>query len=595
MDPNTQALLSILQRYNQAQQDQAHVAQFQRQQQAALLQHTQMMTANGTIPTSLSTILQQFPNSLTPAATLNHSHSTPQAMQFTPIPNVTVPTPPVYASHGLPSHPGLNVDIPLYYQQYLNQTLMCMCACASNCPVHDGNHSVLLPQQSTSNSLLGSHPLRHMVPQQPQVQVQRTSQSPSSAQQQRLLTQQLVNRTRQYIDENHQIHMQNQRRQVHLASAIAAVASGSSTSQPPPPQQQHLQPQPSQSSQSTSSHRDSSIRQKRPAIFGTDGRPSSKIRRVISMDGNTPSSSQVPTERFENSEISQSNNNNIIPGRSQSAFRACSNCQQRFSTSSPPAPICPCHNSDSCPYTGSVCQLCVYGVIPAQERPSQINPVVHQQLSNRNTHQQRHREAANLFYQQNLYETTPAPPPPAGGVLVVNNRAPFMDILFFTSNEPVTGISGLPHLPSLTPSGTSFSTQIAQQQIQTLHQVLSQNPHISEPPPIGATVDEIKKKTTIMSYIKDPNVPEEKTERCTVCLSDFETGDEVRTLNCSHLFHTECIDRWLIYNKKCPVCRVEMDKGKNSYGALCDLLRQSYEQVQQQQSQTTVSTNAAAS
>lgn len=54
---------------------------------------------------------------------------------------------------------------------------------------------------------------------------------------------------------------------------------------------------------------------------------------------------------------------------------------------------------------------------------------------------------------------------------------------------------------------------------------------------------------------------EQERERCTVCLSDFETGDELRALNCAHLFHTECIDRWLQYNKKCPVCRVDMDKG----------------------------------
>uniref|UniRef100_A0A914Y003 RING-type domain-containing protein n=1 Tax=Panagrolaimus superbus TaxID=310955 RepID=A0A914Y003_9BILA len=572
MDANTQALLSIIQRYNQAQADQQQVAQYQRQTQQALIQHTQMMTANGTIPTTLSAILQQFPNNIpsNPAA-LN---TPPQGMHFTPIPNVTVPTPPVYAS--LPSHPALNMDMPLYYQQYLNQSLMCMCACASTCPVHDGNHQVLIPQQSTSSSLLGNHPLRHMVP--PQPQPQRTS--PSPATQQRLLTQAIVNRTRQYVEES-QIRMQHQQRQVHLASAIAAVASGSSSTQPQSQQQQHhqQQPPPPPPSQPTT-HRDSSIRQKRPATFGTDGRPSSKVRRVISMDGNTPSSSQVPTERYETSEMSQSSNNN--PARAQSVFRVCSNCQQRFTTTSPPASFCPCHNSDTCPFTGSVCQLCIYGMIPPQERPSQISSVVNQQyISNRNTHSQRHREAANLFYQQNLFEN-PAPPPPPGGVLVVNNRAPYMDILFFTPGEStVTGISGLPHLPTITPTGSYNQQTIAQQQIQTLHQVLSQNPHISEPPPIGATVDEIKKKTTIMNYTKDLNVPEEETERCTVCLSDFETGDEVRTLNCSHIFHTECIDRWLIYNKKCPICRVEMDRIAG-YGALCDLFRQSYEQASQQ-------------
>ena len=33
------------------------------------------------------------------------------------------------------------------------------------------------------------------------------------------------------------------------------------------------------------------------------------------------------------------------------------------------------------------------------------------------------------------------------------------------------------------------------------------------------------------------------TERCLVCLEEYQSGDEVRQLKkCSHLFHRECID-----------------------------------------------------
>src|SRR5437763_1110465 len=33
-------------------------------------------------------------------------------------------------------------------------------------------------------------------------------------------------------------------------------------------------------------------------------------------------------------------------------------------------------------------------------------------------------------------------------------------------------------------------------------------------------------------------------ERCLVCLSDYELGDEIRTLSgCGHLFHRQCIDQ----------------------------------------------------
>lgn len=33
-------------------------------------------------------------------------------------------------------------------------------------------------------------------------------------------------------------------------------------------------------------------------------------------------------------------------------------------------------------------------------------------------------------------------------------------------------------------------------------------------------------------------------ERCLVCLSDYESGEEIRTLSgCGHLFHKQCIDQ----------------------------------------------------
>jgi hypothetical protein len=42
---------------------------------------------------------------------------------------------------------------------------------------------------------------------------------------------------------------------------------------------------------------------------------------------------------------------------------------------------------------------------------------------------------------------------------------------------------------------------------------------------------------------------------CAVCLSDYEAGEEVRTLPCVHFFHTGCIDPWLVKNGVCPVCK----------------------------------------
>ncbi|XP_018719715.2 RING-H2 finger protein ATL57, partial [Eucalyptus grandis] len=43
---------------------------------------------------------------------------------------------------------------------------------------------------------------------------------------------------------------------------------------------------------------------------------------------------------------------------------------------------------------------------------------------------------------------------------------------------------------------------------------------------------------------------------CAVCLSDFEEEEVVKAIpRCSHVFHADCIDRWLCAHVSCPVCR----------------------------------------
>ncbi|EEB08667.1 ubiquitin-protein ligase E3 [Schizosaccharomyces japonicus yFS275] len=48
-------------------------------------------------------------------------------------------------------------------------------------------------------------------------------------------------------------------------------------------------------------------------------------------------------------------------------------------------------------------------------------------------------------------------------------------------------------------------------------------------------------------------------ERCLVCLSEFQNGEECRRLqNCKHFFHRECIDQWLTTSQNsCPLCRMK--------------------------------------
>lgn len=53
------------------------------------------------------------------------------------------------------------------------------------------------------------------------------------------------------------------------------------------------------------------------------------------------------------------------------------------------------------------------------------------------------------------------------------------------------------------------------------------------------------------------------------CLQDsnFLFSSFPRRLPCMHLFHIPCVDQWLTTNKKCPICRVDIEAGSKGHVA----------------------------
>ncbi|WFC98955.1 hypothetical protein MYAM1_001688 [Malassezia yamatoensis] len=50
-------------------------------------------------------------------------------------------------------------------------------------------------------------------------------------------------------------------------------------------------------------------------------------------------------------------------------------------------------------------------------------------------------------------------------------------------------------------------------------------------------------------------VTENTSEKCLVCLEDWQPTDECRILNCHHAFHSGCVDQWLEKSSNsCPLC-----------------------------------------
>ena len=62
--------------------------------------------------------------------------------------------------------------------------------------------------------------------------------------------------------------------------------------------------------------------------------------------------------------------------------------------------------------------------------------------------------------------------------------------------------------------------------------------------------------------------PGRDEEKCMICLSEFEEGDEAaRVPKCGHEYHRGCLTPWLGDNKCCPICKTEIDAGEVLKGA----------------------------
>ncbi|KAM5315097.1 E3 ubiquitin-protein ligase RLIM-like [Glossophaga mutica] len=51
------------------------------------------------------------------------------------------------------------------------------------------------------------------------------------------------------------------------------------------------------------------------------------------------------------------------------------------------------------------------------------------------------------------------------------------------------------------------------------------------------------------------SVKNDTLNECSICITEYREGSQLRILPCSHEFHVRCIDRWLSDNSTCPICR----------------------------------------
>ncbi|ESQ39815.1 hypothetical protein EUTSA_v10001206mg [Eutrema salsugineum] len=94
------------------------------------------------------------------------------------------------------------------------------------------------------------------------------------------------------------------------------------------------------------------------------------------------------------------------------------------------------------------------------------------------------------------------------------------------------------------------------------NQIQSQQETAGQPPPNPGLEPRIIQSFPLFPFSSVKDLREDKHGlECAICLLEFEEEHILLRLltTCYHVFHQECIDRWLESNKTCPVCRRNLD------------------------------------
>eukprot|EP00943_MAST-04B_sp_MAST-4B-sp1_P007898 g7898.t1 len=61
---------------------------------------------------------------------------------------------------------------------------------------------------------------------------------------------------------------------------------------------------------------------------------------------------------------------------------------------------------------------------------------------------------------------------------------------------------------------------------------------------------------------KKLDTEEQEEDQCSICICEYENGEEILTLPCKHKFHGGCIKQWLQQSVKCPLCNQIVTDGE---------------------------------
>ena len=71
----------------------------------------------------------------------------------------------------------------------------------------------------------------------------------------------------------------------------------------------------------------------------------------------------------------------------------------------------------------------------------------------------------------------------------------------------------------------------------------------------GITEGILDTHTKLLEFGKNSSSLKQGDLECSICLSAYTDGENIRQLGCSHNFHCSCLDPWLVkHQNRCPLC-----------------------------------------
>lgn len=88
---------------------------------------------------------------------------------------------------------------------------------------------------------------------------------------------------------------------------------------------------------------------------------------------------------------------------------------------------------------------------------------------------------------------------------------------------------------------------------------------------INKYIKSVKEKNRYKKFIKSTKMEKCGEEECAICLDDYSENNKCSELYCGHKFHTNCFREWVLRREVCPLCNVELCKGKKKTFRNCYL------------------------